>query len=99
MPQIPGELGLLDRGDIAEGLTQEGIGIEGVNHVLEGIGILYAHVHDRKDLGGGLVVFLVLIRVESGDGALEDSESKLAEDVNTGKHFKKEDFIPEETSS
>ncbi|MFQ6125848.1 MAG: hypothetical protein ACE5R6_14770 [Candidatus Heimdallarchaeota archaeon] len=50
LAQVPGELGLVDRFDVAESRSLEGIGIQGVDHVLERFGIPFAHFHDSKDL-------------------------------------------------
>jgi hypothetical protein len=99
LPQIAGELGLVDPFPIVEGLPEEGIGIQPGDHVAEGIRLLEGHTEQGKDLRAGVVVFLVFIGLEHFNRTIQEGKAKLPKEVHTGKSFKKEGFISGETSS
>ncbi len=99
LPQIAGELGLVDRFTILEGLPEEGVGIQARNHVVEGFCLLQGHTEEGQQLGARFVMFLVLIGLKRGNGAIQKAKPEFSEKVYTGKSFKVKAFISWETSS
>jgi len=86
-PQVAGKLGLLNGLDVVEGFPEEGIGIQARDHVVQGFRLLYGHGKESEELRAGVVMFLILIGLEGGNGAIQDVQAQFVEKVHTGKSF------------
>jgi len=70
LPQVAGELGLIDRFTVLEDLPEARIRIQACDHVMEGFRVFEGHTEESQELRASFIVFLVLIGVKRLNGAI-----------------------------